>query len=619
MLLEKKDGSYKETTYKEVQVIVRRLAAGLISMGLKKGDRVCLFSEGRNNWIISEIAVLYTGAVNVPLSVKIDEILDLEFRIRHSDCCMAVVSGMQLEKIRKIKNNLPGLTKIIVLDEIKEPEDDEILIRDVIEKGIKLLSSSPEMLGKILERVEENDYANICYTSGTISDPKGILLTHRNYTANVEQSSDIVGVYETDRTLLILPWDHAFAHTCGIYTLIKNGGSIASVQSGRTPLESLKNIALNIKETRPTVLLSVPALAKSLRKNIEKSVNEKGRFAGFLFRIALYTAYAFNSDGYGKGKGWRFILMPLCRIFDRLVFTKIRDNLGGRLRFFIGGGALLDANLQRFFYALGIPMFQGYGLTEAAPVISANTVKRHKIGSSGCPVGGLEIIIRDENDKSLPAGEKGEITVKGENVMAGYWKNDQATAIALRKGWLYTGDIGYIDRSGFLYVLGRTKSLLIGNDGEKFSPEGIEEALTENSRFISQVMLYNDQCPCTVALVVPDRAAVGAWISARCISLRTAPGQDSVLMLIDNEIKRIKESEIRKKAFPGRWFPSAVAVISEEFSEDNGLINSTMKMVRNRIAGVYKDTIRFLYTEDARNICNDINRKSVIKMERSSS
>jgi long-chain acyl-CoA synthetase len=198
-------------------------------------------------------------------------------------------------------------------------------------------------------------------------------------------------------TLLILPWDHAFAHTAGIYTLIASGASMASIQVGKTPMETLKNIPQNIKEIKPVFLLSVPALAKNFRKNIESGVRQKGKLANMLFSAGLSVSYAYNGIGWDRGNGLRFLLKPLHSLFDTILYSKIRENFGGRLKFFIGGGALLDIELQKFFYALGIPMFQGYGLSEASPIISSNSESRHKLGSSGYLVDNLELKICDEN------------------------------------------------------------------------------------------------------------------------------------------------------------------------------------------------------------------------------
>ena len=505
LMWEKRNDKYKPLTYEEMKELVYRFSAGLKELGLKKGDRAALISEGRNDWLMSELAVLYLGGVNVPISVKIEEPIDLKFRLAHSESKFAIVSKSQLKKIRQVKNDLPELIKIVVLDALADPDEDEISKEKVLTSGEKYLSNNFDEFENIRQSLDENDYANICYTSGTTADPKGIILTHRNYTANVEQATALLPIPERYLSLLILPWDHSFAHTAGIYTLMKNGASMASIKNGETPIETLRNIPVNIKETKPTFLLSVPALAKNFRKNIEAGIRAKGNKVEKLFNHALQTAYKYNGLGYDKGKGFRKISKPLLKLYDKILFSKIRENFGGRLEFFIGGGALLDIELQRFFYAIGIPMFQGYGLSEAAPVISSNVPVSHKLGSSGKIVKNLEVKICDEHGRELPNGEKGEIVCRGENVMKGYWKNKRATREAIKDGWLYTGDMGYLDKDGFLYVLGRFKSLLIGSDGEKYSPEGIEEAFVEKSKFIEQVMLHNNQDSYTVALIVPNK------------------------------------------------------------------------------------------------------------------
>jgi long-chain acyl-CoA synthetase len=243
------------------------------------------------------------------------------------------------------------------------------------------------------------------------------------------------------------------------------------VQAGKTGMETLKNIPINIKELKPNLLLSVPALAKSFRKNIETNIRAKGPVVNWLFHNALDMSYSYYQDGFNKGRGLQMLITPLLWLFDKILFSKVREAFGGQLDFFIGGGALLDIDLQRFYYAIGIPMFQGYGLSEATRIISSNGLKRHKLGSSGDLVTPLELKICDTDGKELPLYEKGEIVIKGENVMAGYYKNEKATAETIKDGWLHTGDMGYMDKDGFLYVVGRFKSLLISSDGEKYSPQ----------------------------------------------------------------------------------------------------------------------------------------------------
>jgi long-chain acyl-CoA synthetase len=606
-LWEKTNAKYEGLKYSAMRELVHKFAAGLMSIGIEKGDRLALISEGRSYWIASELGILFTGAINVPITTKIEELNDLKFRLVHSGCKMVVVSRHQAEKIRKIKNDLPDLEKVILLDEIDRLDTDEIYFTEVLAEGEKFLASSRDRFEERWKSLNENDYANICYTSGTTADPKGIILTHRNYTANVEQCVEMLYLPQEYRNLLILPWDHAFAHTAGVYLLMSHGASIAAVQQGKTPMETLKNIPQNIKEVKPSFMYSVPALAKNFRKNIEKGIGEKGPKVEKLFTKALKTAYDYNADGWNKGKGKQKLLKPIYMFYDKLIFSKIRENFGGKLEFFIGGGAALDVELQRFFYAIGIPMFQGYGLTEAAPVISTNTPLIHKLGTSGKILPGIEVQIRDENDKGLPACVQGEICVKGENVMVGYWKNESATRQALKNGWLYTGDIGYLDEDGYLNVLGRIKSLLIGNDGEKFSPEGIEESITEQSEYVDQIMLYNSQSPYTVALIVPNKEALLKWAKRHNVLHHTPEGQKAILNLLDSEIAKFKSGGPFAKVFPERWIPSAVAVLGEAFTEENKFMNSTLKMVRGKITEFYKNRIDYLYTPEGKNICNHQN------------
>ena len=453
-LLEKKTDRYEATTYKETKEQVYKVAAGLLALGIRKGDRIALISEGRTDWVISELGILYTGAVNVPLSVLIKESAELKFRLEHSETRWIIISGNQIDKIKSIRKDLKNIEKVIFLDPRESYEKDEIFMGDVKKMGEEYLSKNLEKFLEIMSSIGPDDYANICYTSGTTADPKGIILTHRNYTANIEQALTLMDVPDWWTTLLIIPWDHSFGHTVGIYIMMASGASLAAVQ-GKSYLDTLKNIGGNIKEIRPVFELSAPAIAKNLRKGIEKGIRDKGATIEKLFNHALRIAYRYNGIGWDRGKGFKIFLKPLYTLYDVILFKKIRANFGGRLKFFFGGAALLDIELQRFFYAIGIPMLQGYGLSETSPVISGNTELRHKLGSSGHLVKNLDLKICDEEGNELPVGTKGEIVVRGENVMKGYWKNEKATRETIRNGWLHTGDMGYMDSDGFLYVLGR--------------------------------------------------------------------------------------------------------------------------------------------------------------------
>jgi len=612
-LREKKTSKYETTTYKETLDHVNEFAAGLLELNVKKGDRIALLSEGRNLWVSSELAILYTGAINVPLSIKLEAGTDLKFRLEHSGSKIIIVSNNQADKIRQIKKDLPDLEKIIYLDPQENYESDEIFVDEVITKGKEYLHENLEVFNEIKNNIQANDLANISYTSGTTADPKGIMLTHRNYTANVEQACSLMDIPEHYKTLLILPLDHSFAHTAGIYSFMAYGASLAFVQTGKSGMETLKNIPVNIKEIKPNILLSVPALAKNFKKNIEKGIQDKGATAEKLFNFALNISYSYNKEGNNRGGFLHLWKKPLMNLFDKILFSKIREGFGSELKFFIGGGALLDIDLQRFYYAIGMPMFQGYGLSESAPIISSNSMKKHKLGSSGYLVSNLDLKICDDDGNELPVGEKGEIICRGENIMIGYWKNEKATNETLKDGWLYTGDMGYMDKDGFLYVLGRFKSLLIANDGEKYSPESIEEALVEQSKFIDQCMLYNEQNPYTVGLIVPKKEALKKYVIENNLTIDSIEGQKLALQKIQKEIDEYKKGGKFEGEFPERWLPAAVAVIGEPFSEENKLINSTLKMVRGKVVEYHKERLDYLYTPDAKEINNPKNIETVNK------
>lgn len=600
------------TTYNEVHDRVYKCAAGLMSIGLAPGDRVTLLAEGRNDWVVSELAIIYNRAINVPLSIKLNEPEEIRFRLDHSGSKYAITTSRQINKILEISDSVASLEMIISLDPVNVDSKKIIYIEELIRKGEEYLASNRDKMEERIKSISEDDYVNICYTSGTTADPKGIILSHRNYTANVEQSNSLHFIGEWYNTLLILPWDHSFAHTCGIYTLMKFGASLASVQLGNTPIETLKNIPKNIKEIKPNFLLSVPALAKNFKKNIEGAIQAKGGITEKLFYHALKIAYRYNGTGWDRGKGSAKLLWPLYKLYDLIIFKKVREGFGGKLEFFVGGGALLDIELQRFFYAIGMPMFQGYGLTEAAPVISSNSFKHIKMGSSGVLAGNLELKICNDSGEALPTGEKGEIVVKGENVMKGYWQNETATKETLKDGWLYTGDMGYLDSDGFLYVLGRFKSLLIADDGEKFSPEGIEEAFADHSILIDQCMLYNNQKPYSVCLLVPNKEALKKIIKKENVPNEHAA--EVLLKKIEGELNKYKKHGEFESMFPQRWLPASVSILNEGFTEENRMMNSTMKMVRPKISEHYKELLEYLYTPEAKNIVNPKNIESIRKL-----
>lgn len=607
LLWEKEKDAFTSYSFSHVKKEVHTVANGLLALDIKFGDRIALLSEGRRLWLISELSMLHIGAINVPLSTKLEADADLIFRLKHSEAETIIVSKNQLNKIREVKSELSSLKTIIVLDLIDDLQDKEMDISALLKLASEFQEQNPDVLKKRMEQVKPETHANICYTSGTTADPKGIILSHRNYTANVEQAFSYIEIPEHYKTLVVLPWDHAFAHTASLYSFMHKGASIASVQVGRNQHEILKNFMQNMQEIKPEVLMSVPALAKNFKKNIEKGIEAKGNTINSIFQTGLKFAYWYNGTGNNAGKGLKFLSKPIYCFFNQLIFKKIKDKFGGNLKFFIGGGALLDIDLQRFFYAIGMPMYQGYGLSEASPIISANTPKYHKLGSSGKVVNDLQIKICDNEGKELPIGEKGEIVIKGENVMQGYWKNPEATKDTIKDNWLFTGDLGYLDKTNYLYVLGRFKSLLIGADGEKYSPEGIEEAIIDHCDFVDQFMLHNNQNPFTSGLIVANKERIKIWLRQKQTDANNEQALTEILEIIKEEINHIKNTTNPEIMFPSRWLPSTLVVLPEGFSEKNKLINSTMKIVRSKVESHFSHEIDYLYIPQAKNFISDHN------------
>ncbi len=614
LMMEKRHGVWEKWTYRQIREEAYAFGAGLKLLGFVKGDRVALLSEGRKDWMVSELGMFYAGIVNVPLSVKLDPSTEINFRLRHSGARAIIVSQNQAPKIVDANIEETSVEKVILLDAGSGQSGQSLDFSVICGMGKEWLrdTANADAMQADVERLSPDDLANISYTSGTTSDPKGIMLTQRNYAANAMQSCTRVTLPQDAVTLSILPWDHSFAHTVCIYCFMYYGATLAAQETGRTQMETLRNIPKNIKEIRPTLMMSVPALSKAFKKNIEGGVRSKGKAAWRMFRFFVKVAYAYNGDWHNRGMGWR--ARPLMALGDKLVFSAVKENFGGRLAHFIGGGALLDIELQRFFAAVGIPIMQGYGLSEASPVISTNTLEAAKFGSSGIPVGFMKIKICDADGNELPRCEKGEIVISGDNVMKGYWENPTATNDTIREGWLYSGDMGYIDKDGFLYVLGRFKSLLISSDGEKYSPEGIEESIVDLSDTIDQCMIYNNQSPFTVGLIVPSVPALRRHAQEAGVDLNTTEGLDFAMRAIGRQLEEFRRGGAYANLHPERWIPAAVAILPEAMTEANKMVNSTMKMVRGRVTEVYADTISQLFKAEMKDFANERNRAALRKI-----
>lgn len=363
-------------------------------------------------------------------------------------------------------------------------------------------------------------------------------------------------------------------------------------------MKALKNISQNLQEVRPDILLTVPALTRNFMKKIDKAVWDKGLLVWKIFQIGIKSGIRLKRNKQGKIFDFRSLfLWPAYKLADILVFKKVRQIFGGRLRFCVSGGALLDISQQEYFYALGIPIYQGYGLTEAAPIVSANCKHTHKLGTSGKPIQNVECSIYRFDGSVTSYGERGLIWIRGNNVMKGYYKNNKATQEAIQNGWLNTGDIGYLDEEGFLAVIGREKALLISEDGEKYSPESIEEAIKSCSEFVYQVFIYNDHRKYTVALITLEKDKVYQYALKYDIH-----SPEKLLKKIKESFYSFQDTQTYSNIFPSKWIPSTFRIIEEPFSENNKMINSTLKMVRPKIIDTYSQEIEDMYSKEGASI-----------------
>ena len=403
------------------------------------------------------------------------------------------------------------------------------------------------------------------------------MLTHLHYYSNSHEAVNTFQIRENIATLIILPTDHSFAHTVGIYTALVKGLSLHFVDARGGGMNALKNIPINLVEANPNFLLTVPALTSNFINKFKEGIKAKGSFIEGIFDRGIEAAIKRNGNGFTKpGMATQFSTYFNYALAENLIFKKLRTIFGSDIEFFVGGGALLDIKQQQFYKAIGIPVYQGYGLTEATPIISTNTPYHYKMGTSGKVLGNITCKICDDKGKELLKGQRGEIVIQGDNVMKGYYKNPEATGKALKDGWLFTGDLGYMDEDDFLVVVGREKALLISEDGEKYSPEEIEEAIVNSSSMINQVMIYNDQKKYTSALLTLDQSNVKNRVKTNNIT-----SAKDIIQQIKNELLLFNLQPEFKGKFPSKW------------------INSTLKMVRHKITETYQNRIDLMYGDNA--------------------
>ena len=564
-----KGGTYLDISYTELDASVAAFSKGLNALGVEKNDRVAILSENRPEWAITDFGSLKVGAVTVPMFSTLTA-AQVGYILKDSGAKIICVSTeKQLEKVNAIRDEVPTLEQVIIFDAIEGETPEGVIQFDAV----------CELAGEATDTAaSEDDLATIIYTSGTTGNPKGVMLTHANFISNVEACKSLIDVRETDVLLSFLPLSHVFERLGGHYVPLFSGAKIAYAESTFT-------VAQNMKEVAPTVMLSVPRLYETMHERILRAVQEGSSLKQKIFHWGVSVGSAVSS-AIQQGKKPSAILQLQQNIADKLVFAKLKEATGGRLRFFVSGGAALPQSIAEFFHAAGILILEGYGLTETSPVISMNHPGKWKFGTVGAQVPGIEVQI----------AEDGEILTRGPHVMKGYFNNDTATAEVIDgEGWFHTGDIGIIDADGFVKITDRKKNIIVLSNGKNVAPQPIESALVQ-SPFISQVMVIGSERKNLAALIAPNFDALKAWASENGVGT-----DDLSAMLQTREVQQHIQSEIRSRLTDFADFEQVrrFTLLEKEFSQEADEMTPTLKLKRNVIIEKYGDVIEGMYPEDA--------------------
>jgi long-chain acyl-CoA synthetase len=570
---EKRGGEWVHISAEEFIRRVRHLTLGLADAGLRAGDRIALISENRPEWSIVDLAILSLGAVSVPLytTQSVDQI---EFILRDSGARAILVSGGRvLKHAREGFDNIDELEHVIVFDpESAGSYERAKSLKDLEANGAKIDEGDPAAFDSKLKQVKGDDLATIIYTSGTTGEPKGVMLTHDNFTSDVRSITTGLPISATDVALSVLPLSHIFERTV-FYVFCCCGVSVYYAPSFDVVGEYLR-------EVRPTIMTAVPRLFEKVYHRIVKKGMSAGGMKSKIFERSLEVGQRYAELKY-KQKRIPFILKARHAVADRLVFTKWREGIGGRLRYFVSGGAPLSPTLSYSFLGAGINILQGYGMTETC-IVCANRPEDNCIGSIGKPFDGIELSI----------AEDGEILVRGQNVMRGYYGHPDTTAAVMRDGWFATGDVGYQDEHGHFWITDRKKDLFKLSNGKYIAPQQIE-SLLKQSEFVSQVVVVGSSRKYPAALVVPDWEALKGALRA---AGEDPSGSHSEITARTAAIKLVQKDVTAITAHLSDYERvRRVALLPEEFSIEKGEMTPTLKVKRAVIDREYGSLIDDLY------------------------
>ena len=556
LFFEKRGGAWQGLSYAETAAQVSCLARYLKGLGLCPGDHVVLCAENRTSWAVADLAIMAVGAVVVPAyTTNTDD--DHAYLVSHSEASLVICSGGKVaDSLLGVLAEQDRITDVICMDRLTAGQEPPEGLR-VHELPEVLVAASPdETLDEVIYAADEEDPACLIYTSGTGGRPKGVLLTHKSIQANIDAAYCLLaegGAEQGAVFLSLLPLSHAYEHTAGLHLPVQIAAEVWYC-------EGRDKISANLAEVRPTLMTAVPRLYEVLHDRITKGVTAKGGLSAKLFTKAV-------SLGRKKLAGQRLGVgeAVLDRLLDRLVRQKVRQRFGGRLAYFVSGGAALNSDIGTFFLALGVNILQGYGQTEASPLISANRPGGIRIETVGPAVDGVEVTL----------GKDGELLARGDCLMKGYWRNDVATAETLNGGWLHTGDIAEIDGDGYITITGRKKDMIVNSGGDNIAPTKVEAEYSIESE-IAQIMVWGDKRPHMVAVIVP---------SEEVRALDKAGQQEQVAAAVRRAGKRLAGYERIRHFF----------IADEEFSIENGQMTPTLKVRRHVVSAAYEHRLAGLY------------------------
>jgi long-chain acyl-CoA synthetase len=583
--LSKRDGKYEGLSSIYALQKVAALAVALERLGIRRGDRVAILSENRVEWSLTDYAVMGMGAVDIPVYPTLPA-GDVEYILRDSEARAAVVStAEQLEKVLEIRPRLPALLFTVVMDRMITDQPDVHLWSHLIQDALsQTLDPERDFRTKALA-AQPQDVATILYTSGTMGQPKGVILTHANIVSNVHACASLFGFTRNDRALSFLPLCHIFERTLE-YFVFSHGVSIAFA-------ESIEKLPKNLVEVRPTVMAVVPRVLEKMHGKTLETVRQGSGFRQRLFHWAVKTGWRQSELALNRQKAGLSLRLKRS-LADKLVGAKIRSRLGGRIRFMISGSAPLAKDLAEFFFAVGLPVYEGYGLTETSPVISVNYPGAVKLGTVGRVLAGVEVKL-GEAATGVEGGKGKEILVRGPNVSPGYFKRDEENRQAFVDGWFHTGDLGTLDEDGYLTITGRKKNLFKTSGGKYICPEKLE-GLFQGHPLVAQIVVLGNSRHFVSALIVPNFDRLETYARELQIAFETREE-----LVVHPKIHALAQDQVNQacKALAPFERIRQIALLPREFSIDSGELSPSLKVRRFVIEEHYREKIDEIYSRPA--------------------